>query len=494
MPKDHSADLMKSVIAKLYATVTGNDENIKMPRNKFVTWMLPGIPFLPEDFGYCSKGLIAEDAEKTKERYHQAFVLSRLLDFIPDVNNELFDATMQQTIFTSTQDTISSVYGDVLKYSRVVHKELSEQEKEKLQRFRNLISVTKEVKDIVTDEIKTVTEAGPMTIAYNTYMNNYLSEVDEYMNLLIEAQSAKGSDPEAIRRVAEFANKSKYIRDKMEAADLAWVSQGYKNEYRDITSYIDQVTSKSMVLYKQDLINKYKSGLLTSPVDGAGDFHYTTLLPGNFATSPGWTRFTFYEGDFETHYDKQTSQWSGGGSARFGFFSVGGQASGSKIEISEEQKSTNFRAEMEFVQIPICRPWFDPGFFSMKAWTLDQLWDLNFDKKVSDGGEKPVGRLVAYPITALFVRNVKFTFDEADSQMQYLNSQIQGGGRVGWGPFSIRGSYSRGHESRDFNAHSEGGSIVIDGIQLIGFINNIIPKSPDPNPNIKPEEFVGGEQ
>src|SRR5690606_26171875 len=109
MPKDHSADAMQALVAKLYGTITGNDGNIKMPRNKFVTWFLPGIPFLPEDFLFCSKGLIGEDAEGTRERYHHAFVLSKLFDLVPDVNREVLDDEMQQSIFTSTQDTISSV-------------------------------------------------------------------------------------------------------------------------------------------------------------------------------------------------------------------------------------------------------------------------------------------------------------------------------------------------------------------------------------------------
>jgi len=280
----------------------------------------------------------------------------------------------------------------------------------------------------------------------------------------------------------------------MEAAYLDWVSQGYKNEYEQMTSYIDQVTQMSMVLYKEDLLNKYKSGLLTSPLDGGGDFYYTTLLPGNFATSPGWTGFSWYTGDYETHKDKKTSEWSAGGSASFGLFSVGGEGGGSKVEIAQNQKTTNLRCTLWFSQVPVCRPWFEPGFFMMRGWTLDKLWDLNWDKKVSDGAQKPVGRLVAYPITALFVRDVKMTFDENDAQAKYVNSKIKAGARVGWGPFSAGGSYSRGHEKSDQHAHWEGGKVEIPGLQLIGFINNVFPKSPNPNPEIKPEEFVGGAQ
>lgn len=499
MPKDVSADLMRGLIAKLYATITGDSPDIKMPRNKFVTWMLPGLPFVPQDFMYCSKGLIADSAEETRERYHQAWALSKLFDFIPDVNNQFLTDGMQQTIFSSTQDTISSVYSDVLKYSKVVDMPLSDKEKEKLEKFRKALTVTKEVTDIITDEKKQVTEPGPLTLAYMAKMDDYLSAADDYMNLLIDAQAAKGNDQEAIRRVAAFANKSKFMRSRMEAAWMAWISQGYKNEYEQIAAYIEQVTQKSMVLYKKELQQDFKNGLLTSPQEGtAGDFYYTTIVPGNFATSPGWTRFSFYEQDYENHYDKSTSQWGAGGSVSFGLFSIGSRASGSKVDISQNQKVTNFRASFEFTQVPIIRPWFKPGFFSMRGWTLDKLWDLNYDKKVSDGGEgkpdnKPDGRLVAYPITALFVRNVTFTSDQAQSQMDYVNSQISVGGRVGWGPFSIGGSYSHGQENYDFKSHAEGGSIVIPGMQLIGFINNIIPKSPNPNPEIKPEQFVGGE-
>ena len=57
-----------------------------------------------------------------------------------------------------------------------------------------------------------------------------------------------------------------------------------------------------------------------------------------------------------------------------------------------------------------------------------------------------------------------------------MNKQIQAGGSVGWGPFKVGGSYSRGEEKRDFKFNGEGGGISIPGMQLIGFINNLVPK------------------
>jgi hypothetical protein len=63
---------------------------------------------------------------------------------------------------------------------------------------------------------------------------------------------------------------------------------------------------------------------------------------------------------------------------------------------------------------------------------------------------------------------------------------------VGWGPFAIGGSYSHGSERRDVSFHNEGGRFEIPGMTLIGYVNNLIPKSPNTNPDIKPEQFVGG--
>ena len=490
MAVDRSAELMQSLVAKLYTTITGNgDGKIKLPRSKFVSWCSPGIPFTVQDFEFASKGLVGDTAEETRALEHQAWTVAKIFDYIPEVGEAGFiDKTMQQTIFASTQDTISKVFGDVLRFSKVLDNELSDEEKAKLQRFRDLLVVEKE--NILGD---IVTVPGPIVEAYNTKMNEWLDAVDEYCNVLVDAQSAKGSDPEAIRRVALFSNKASSLIKKVQAAESAWITQGYKNEYEQIQAYIAQVTEKSLVLYKEDLKHKYAAAKKTSTNEGsAGEYFYTTLLPGNFAKARSWTRFRYFSEDFETHSKKDISSWKAKAGLNFGLFSIGGSAGGSRTEQSMDVNRKNFYAEFEFTQIPIVRPWFDPGFFTMRAWTLDDAWKLNFDKEVSDGAEVPAGRLVAYPVTALFVRNLKIKLDASDAHSRYIKSQVEGGATVGWGPFQLGGGYSHGSERRDFKSHADGGEINVDGIQLIGLINNLIPKSPNTNPAIRPDQFVGG--
>lgn len=500
MPMDNTGELMEALVAKLYSELTGDDDAIKVPRNKYVSWFLPGVPFSPADFRFCSTGFAAaatkdgDAAAEVNNAYHQAFVLASLFDYIPDTSTGFVDAGLQQTIFAGTGDRISSVYNDVLKYSRVVHKPLSKKEEAKLKKYRDLLSVEVEETDILTDEVRTVTKPGKLTVAYTEKMEDYLAAANELMDLKIDALAATGNDPESIRRVHNYNQKAKFFRKRLAAAEMAWTSQGYKNEYEIINAYIAQVAEKSLLLYKEDLKRKFANALTTSVVDGDSDFYYTTLLPGNFATSQGWTRYEFTQSDFETHAKHETTGWGASGGALFGLFAIGGSGKGSETRSSNEQSAANFSAKFEFTQVPIVRPWFDPGFFSMRSWTLDDNWELNYgDQPVSDGKAKGnSGRLVAYPTSALFVRNVELKSSTWSNHADFLSKSISAGGRVGYGPFTIGGDYKNGSTTRNTSYHLKGDTLRIDGMQLIGTINSIIPQSPNPAPGLKPTDFVGG--
>ena len=69
-----------------------------------------------------------------------------------------------------------------------MHSELTDEQKAKLEKFRNLLRTTKMVKDIVTDEEKQVTVDGPMLQAYNEKMTAYLAAALQYNAKRIAAQ------------------------------------------------------------------------------------------------------------------------------------------------------------------------------------------------------------------------------------------------------------------------------------------------------------------
>jgi len=87
------------------------------------------------------------------------------------------------------------------------------------------------------------------------------------------------------------------------------------------------------------------------------------------------------------------------------------------------------------------------------------------------------------------VRNLVIESDEFAQAISSYSSQVTGGGSVGWGPFSISGSYSHASGSSSYTMDRQGGRITVPGMQIIAFVNHLIPQAPNPLPDIPPERF-----
>ncbi|MGI0491813.1 hypothetical protein ACN4EG_08370 [Alkalinema pantanalense CENA528] len=479
-------DLGKVLLSQLHQITTGGDQTVPPSKDTFVSWCEPGIPFMPEDFLFCAKGLGGgKDAEEDKLLVQQAFNLANLIDFIPDPRRT-YNNDQQQTIFSTSEARLSHLYGEILRFSKVVSYELSDKEKAKLEKFRNLLRAKKVVKDIITDEEKEVTEDGPVKKAYDSKMVEYIAAATEYNAKRIAAQSAIG--PEGKQAVADWTNNAQLYRLRVKAAMDAWVSGGYRNEVDQMNAYINQVTQRDLLLWKQRLLEFYddadQSGL------GAGQtFKYTTLIPGNFASSGGWTNYSVSHSAVNSSTRSSTSSWNAGAGVNFGLFSIGGGASGSSQKYSSNFGVSSFKLSFELAQIVISRPWFYPEFFMNRGWTLRKGEGWTYGDMPSDGAAPPNGNLVGYPTTILFARNISIESAEFVSAYREFSKQVSGGGSVGWGPIRLSGGYSHGSKGTDYNSDAKGATLKVPGMQIIGFVNHLIPKSPNPLPELKDAEF-----
>ena len=281
-------DLGKTLIKQLYQITTGGDENVKPSKDSFISWVTPGLAFTPEDFQFCAKGIGGgADAEADKALVQQAFNLANLIDFIPE-RSLIYNNDMQQTIWRTSEARLSHLYGEILRFSKVVTQELSEAEKAKIEKFRKLLRTEKIVKDIITEEEKTVVEDGPVLRLYNEKLVAYLTAATNYNNKRIAAQAATG--PEGKLAVADWTNNANLYRLQVKAAMDDWTGNGYRNEVDQMRAYINQVTQRDMMLWKQRLLEYFEDAEQAGL--GAGQtFKYTTLVPGNFATSRGWNKY-----------------------------------------------------------------------------------------------------------------------------------------------------------------------------------------------------------
>lgn len=466
--------LMKSLIGKLYQILTGSDDVAPSTSDNFIAWCLPGIPFEPKDLEFASKGLGGKTGDETRDLLRQASDFSHLVNLVPDPSG-IYSKKQQDTTFEQSGSLIWKVYSNVLQFSEVASGELDDKQKAKMAKFRDLLYSTKTVTNIVTDEEKQVTTDGPVLEAYNAKMADYMDAVTEYNNKRI---SALNSDDALI--VQDWALNASTYRRRVKAANDAWVSGGYKNEVEQINAYIDQVTKRDLTLLKAELQDRFDAAKLTDLVSGA-DFYNTTYLPSGFATKPGWSQFSFSESNTSSYERSETNSWEASGGGGFGLFKASFSTSGAITNKEATLDTSDFSMKFELVQVPISRPWFSPEFLRNTAWR----WGPNSGMdKLSDGGKPPKGQLVAYPTTAVFIRNIEINFAELHDKSSEYSQQIAAKASASYGPFKLSGGYNRGVEEKSFDSSTDDKGLKVPGMQLIALKCSVLPLSPNPSSDI----------
>jgi hypothetical protein len=552
MPNITPSVLSNAIMGKLYEVLTTGDATVPKSPDNFFSWCTPGIPVTSEDFRFMKQGLSGvvtpaavknmlqatgaaaapagaspsstgassgaassagtsststsaaapsaqglTDAQLAQLRaqdvngvYQQAEGFAHMVDFIPDVAS-MAGKQLAQLAIQSDNGELSDVYKLTLTMCEPMVSEIPDDLKAKIAHMRSLLTTTIKTKDLITDaEVDTV-GPSPLVVAYTSAMNAYDNAALAYNNARINALAA--NDPQSVEY---FAINAPILRNQVLAAMDAWQTTGYKNQYEEIAAFIAQVEGRDMSLllagYKDDLAKATLTG-----ISSGSDFYYTTLTPGDFYESTGWTNFHFSAADFSSHANSSfnSSGWSVSGSA--GFFGIGasGGASGSA---SHSQYNGSFNSEhcsmsFDICQVAIVRPWFKTSFLNSKTWRFDPGNPDVKNNLLSDGGSPPKGLMPAYATSVIFIKNLMLDFGDnkgfqSFQQQQSANSQ-GGGANFSFGPFSIGSSAS--HSQVSGSSSSAGGyswtdqGLSVPGMQVVGYRCHVLPMSPNPSPDIK---------
>lgn len=477
--------LGQSLISQLYDIVCGGDGSVPPAPNTFVTWAQPGLPFSDDDFRFSELGL-GNTAEEIRERTEQAMAFSTLVDFIPEAASA-YNRKKQQAMWRPDAEArLSTVYGEMLRFAKVVKSEITEEQKAKLEKFRQLLWRRKVIKDLITDEEKEVVEESPVLRAYNERMAKYLEAVTAYNTR--RAMAAGASGPGGATAVMDWQMNAQNYRMQVKAAMDAWISGGNRNEVDQMNAYINQMGLRDMTLWKQRLLELFEDGVITTVGTGA-QFRPAFPIPGGFASSEGWTEYSFSHEVTETSMYKESTSWKGGGKVSFGLVSVGAKGESTREEHSEDEKVTKFGMSFELAPVLLARPWFYPEFLQNQGWTLQKGHGWNYEEMPSDGGDPPKGRFIGYPTIAIFARNVVIDSSEFTRAYDSVTKKMSAGGSIGWGPFSVGGSHERGSQKIDQRVESTKQGLKVEGMQIIGFVNHVLGKTPNPLPDLDPGEF-----
>lgn len=202
--------------------------------------------------------------------------------------------------------------------------------------------------------------------------------------------------------------------------------------------------------------------------------------PANwFASSASeeWTTVTIDSQSLHRSEHSDYTNMSAGGSASWGLWSVGGSFSKQDSHQSMDQTTTGLTVSFKFARVDITRPWLNFLLFSMKGWKVAEAYSAS---GLSNGTKKqPLGiPFPNLPTSFIAVRDLKITATWGHEDSSFISSKLSTSASLGWGPFAISGSYSQGSEDKKFNSNFDGRTISNDGLQIIGWVNTIVPACP----------------
>ncbi|WP_231500450.1 hypothetical protein, partial [Saccharothrix sp. NRRL B-16314] len=136
----------------------------------------------------------------------------------------------------------------------------------------------------------------------------------------------------------------------MSSAMDDWTSSGYRNEVDEVNAYISQTTEKSMLLWKQNLERYYNEAIVNALGPGQR-FAYTTVVPGNFATSPGWPNYHMYHQMVDSSTASSQTNWSAGAGLGWGLWSASGGVTSSSSNYSQDFHVDDFSLSFSMTQV-----------------------------------------------------------------------------------------------------------------------------------------------
>jgi len=206
----------------------------------------------------------------------------------------------------------------------------------------------------------------------------------------------------------------------------------------------------------------------------------STLLPSDWhspSSNAGWTTFDSASSNVKQSNSSEYTSYGGSAGFSLGLFSIGGSAGHSSQSQHVSSETKNLRVSFSYTLVSIRRPWLTYNLLGTKGWNLGNLYSKG---QVSNGSK--VGQqnsvMPLLPTGFVVAKDIIISATWSKSDLDLIKSKTSAGGGFGIGPFSIGGSYAHSRSKETFSSAIAGGKITVPGVQIIGFLSQVVPFNP----------------
>jgi len=416
-----------------------------------LTLMKPGMAINPADFrNPWTPG------NNNAAGIDAAVNTAALVDAIPNAN----------TLYSDSGNKISQVYGEILSNVSIPKQPANPALEAQINAAWSVLFRNVDVTDPDTGEVK---QSTIETQLYRDYLDNQTA----YQNArlaYIQAYLAAQETPQSrntwplVSPTLQIPVKQAWDKWRANKADL--IEQNLA-----IMSTSSQNGLQKSFKKAQDLFEGYAVTLEEANI------HRVSLIPSNWYSSndnTGWVTVKISAGNSSTDQSSDYKKWGGSAGFSLGIWSIGASASGSKESRNFSSQTQSLSFEFSYKLVGIRRPWMSYHLLGTKTWNLGNFSPLKGG--ISNGTKSQLETMwPLMPVSFVVAKGIKIKASWAKADYDMMRSTLNAGGSVGIGPFSIGGSYSQSHSEDHWSSAFANGEIIVPGVQIIGWINSIVP-------------------
>ncbi len=317
----------------------------------------------------------------------------------------------------------------------------------------------------------------PHYLAYMNFQDAWTAKV-KARNL---AYSNAFTDP---LKLQQWPQDGVPYQDDVDTAWDRWTALGFKEEIEQaIDTLAARGTDPAIALISRAK-KKFQNSLFEFP--GYGEIPYTMMSPRTWYDAEiddGWNEYTSSDFHSESQYTASQTAYGGGGGFHVGLWSGGASFEHKDSSASAFGEMKNVNVSFQYAIVDIDRPWLDTSLLNLNNWFL--VGDYKKDcistgamaqQKPGDGTEPTF--LPSIVTSLILIKDVHISWDDWQSQWAEHSSSNAGSASVGAWCFTAHASYSHATQSREFSCDASGQDLVIPGIQVIGYVSQIMPGAP----------------